>query len=345
MRRFAFTLYLAAACYWPQARGQWLPITNVTAHLEHSELAGPHIVFEYDLNLPGISANLPAYVFVRYRKIPGKKWGLLSPELLGNRRHEIIESAGHKKLTWWGIETSGITNLAQIEFRLRGIQVARVPAGDFRMKSIPGGGFDESKSQKDPCYLPAYYIAKCETTIGMYADYLHELGPDANGWHPKMADPKRCGLENSDSGAFHVITGRENYPINFVSWYDATAFLDWCGMRLPTEAEWEKAFRGGLYLEGDVSKKMPNPMPERTYPWGNDAPDKDKVFRCNIDGDQDGYPYTAPVGSFDRFNSPYGVCDMSGNVAEWTLDWYDTSFHVGLDGFRMVRGGSWMDPP
>jgi len=51
------------------------------------------------------------------------------------------------------------------------------------------------------------------------------------------------------------------------------------------------------------------------------------------------------VGSFQRFASPYGVCDLAGNVAEWTLDWYSTSYHAGLDGFRMVRGGSWMAVP
>ena len=51
------------------------------------------------------------------------------------------------------------------------------------------------------------------------------------------------------------------------------------------------------------------------------------------------------MGSFGDFNSPYGVCDMAGNVAEWTADWYTTPYHVGLDGFRMSRGGSWMAVP
>ena len=54
---------------------------------------------------------------------------------------------------------------------------------------------------------------------------------------------------------------------------------------------------------------------------------------------------TAPVGSFARFASPYGVNDLAGNINEWTLDWYQTTHHAGLDGFRMVRGGSWMDLP
>ncbi|RKY24419.1 MAG: formylglycine-generating enzyme family protein, partial [Planctomycetota bacterium] len=68
-------------------------------------------------------------------------------------------------------------------------------------------------------------------------------------------------------------------------------------------------------------------------------------FRCNGRGEEDGFPATAPVGSFAQYSSPYGVCDMAGNVAEWTIDFYSTSYHAGLDGFRMLRGGSWRSSP
>ena len=155
----------------------------------------------------------------------------------------------------------------------------------------------------------------------------------------------RVGIERTKEGGFRALEGRSLHPICYVSWYDAASFLDWCGLRLPTEAEWEKSFRGGLFFDGDESKKAMNSLPERRFPWGNEAPDQDGVFRCNADGDQDGHPYTAPVGSFAKFASPYGVNDLSGNVNEWTLDWYKTTHHAGLDGFRMVRGGSWMDLP
>ena len=86
-------------------------------------------------------------------------------------------------------------------------------------------------------------------------------------------------------------------------------------------------------------------MPERRYPWGDESPGADGVFLCNFDTEDDGFPYSAPVGSFEKFGSPYGVCDLAGNVAEWTIDWYSTPYHAGLDGFRMVRGGSWMAVP
>ena len=75
------------------------------------------------------------------------------------------------------------------------------------------------------------------------------------------------------------------------------------------------------------------------------SPSGGGVFRCNLKGAGDGFRHTAPVGSFAKFSSPYGVCDMAGNVGEWTLDWYATTYHVGLDGFRMVRGGSWRSLP
>jgi formylglycine-generating enzyme required for sulfatase activity len=121
-------------------------------------------------------------------------------------------------------------------------------------------------------------------------------------------------------------------------------FLEWCGLRLPTEAEWEKAYRGGRFLDGDDSRQRPNPAPEREYPWG-DEPPNGEVPRCNYDGDEDGYPNTAPIGSFPGFESPYGAVDMAGNAAEWTLDWYSTSYHADLDGYRMRRGGSWRSVP
>ena len=163
-----------------------------------------------------------------------------------------------------------------------------------------------------------------------------------------MANIRRGGISNRDSAGqiiYKAIPGRENYPITYVSWYDAYAFLDWCGLTLPTEVMWEKAFVGGLYLDGDETRLVPNPNPKRNYPWGNEAPNDGGVFRCNSDGDEDGFSNQAPIGTFSNFQSPYGINDLAGNVSEWTLDWYTTTYHVGLDGFRMVRGGSWLALP
>jgi len=213
------------------------------------------------------------------------------------------------------------------------------------MKSLPGAGRDESKEHKPRCDVPLYYIARYETTIAMYVDYLNEVGGEGAGYNRRMAHTGRCGIVRQDDSTYDIAPGRDNYPVTYVSWYDAVSFLRWCGLRLPTEAEWEKAFRGGFYLDGDEAGKKSNPLPERRYPWGDETPDANGLYRCNYDGEDDGFAHTAPVGSFVKFNSPYGICDMAGNVAEWTLDWYSTSYHVGLDGFRLVRGGSWMAVP
>ncbi|MBW8040568.1 MAG: formylglycine-generating enzyme family protein [Planctomycetes bacterium] len=335
---------------------KWIEISNQKATQEQTELGGPRIVIEYDINDKEISKDFPLYVFVHWSKDSGTTWELLSMEHLQGNGYGLVESPGHKKIVWWGTtETSfgesgetGMANLNKSKMIIRGIKMLRVPAGEFKMKSLPGGGYDESKSQEPVDKLPLFYIAKYETTVSMYTQYLNKTGREGTGWNQRMSDSRRCGIVQKGSApnfTYSVKQGRANYPVTYVSWYDAVAFLRWCGLRLPSEAEWEKAIRGGIYLDGNKTKQRKNPLPERKYPWGNESPNAKGVYRCNYDGDDDGFPYTAPVGSFDKFNSPYGACDMAGNVAEWTLDWYSTSYHVGLDGFRMVRGGSWMAVP
>ncbi|OHB78935.1 MAG: hypothetical protein A2Z25_23170 [Planctomycetes bacterium RBG_16_55_9] len=333
----------AISCQCVSAR--WLELSNVKVRQEPTELAGPKTIIEYDINDPNISPDAPAYVFVRYSRDSGKTWRLVPMDSLRGNGFDIVDKPGHKQIIWWGANQTGFADLDQAKIRVRAILMARVPTGEFVMKSLPGAGRDESKEMEFGTNLPLFYMAKYETTIAMYADYLNEAGGGEAGWNQRMSNSDRCGITRNDDGTYQVQPGRGNYPVTYVSWYDTVDFLQWCGLRLPTEAEWEKALRGGLYLDGDQTKKKPNPMPERRFPWGDESPDAEGVFRCNYDGGQDGFAYTAPIGSFRKFNSPYGICDLAGNVAEWTLDWYSTSFHAGLDGFRLVRGGSWMAVP
>jgi len=321
---------------------QWLDISNVKFRQEPTELAGPKIIIEYDINDPNISPDSPAYIFVHYTADSGKSWHFVPMDSLRGNGFDIVEKSGHKQVVWWGTGQTTFADANQVKVRIRGIAMARIPAGKFVMKSLPGAGRDESKEITPDPDLLLYYMAKNETTISMYTDYLNELGDGATGWNQRMTSEKRCGIVRNDDGTYSVKPGRENYPVTYVSWYDAISFLQWCGLRLPTEAEWEKALRGGFYLDGDAAKKKSNPMSERRYPWGDESPNADGVFRCNFDSEDDGFVYSAPVGSYEKFGSPYGVNDLAGNVAEWTLDWYTTSYHAGLDGFRMVRGGSWM---
>jgi formylglycine-generating enzyme required for sulfatase activity len=126
--------------------------------------------------------------------------------------------------------------------------------------------------------------------------------------------------------------GQEKHPVVNVSWEEAAAFCAWDGKRLPTEAEWERACRG--VAEG------------RMYPWG-DANPTARLAVFNLD--------TGAAAVCAKERNYFGLCDIIGNVWEWTADWYDRNYYVvapdrnpagpakGL--YRVLRGGSWFDQP
>jgi formylglycine-generating enzyme required for sulfatase activity len=168
--------------------------------------------------------------------------------------------------------------------------------------------------------LSAYWIDRYEVSVG---DYLQCVKAE----HCKPAGKKHgCNGHHAD---------RLNHPINCVNWFDARRYCAWKGKRLPTEAQWEKAARG----------KTP-----QLYPWGHDSPSCNLAnYRsCQIGG-------TTPVGSKAKGRSPYGLYDMAGNVWEWLRDRFDPQFYQKgpvQDPFsksgaqtRVIRGGSWDDPP
>ena len=151
------------------------------------------------------------------------------------------------------------------------------------------------------------------------ADWRHPEGPDSS------------------------LAGRDDHPVVHVSWFDAAAFATWAGARLPTEAEWEHAARGGL--EG------------ARLPWGDDLV-VDGGHRCNIwtgtfpteDTAEDGWAGTCPVGAFAP--NGFGLHNCSGNVWEWCTDWFTTT-HPGerplvdppgpaFGTHRVVKGGSFL---
>ena len=139
------------------------------------------------------------------------------------------------------------------------------------------------------------------------------------------------------------VKGRLHHPVVHVSWNDANAYCEWVGARLPTEAEWEYAARGGL-----VGKRLP---------WGDELTPGGR-HRCNVwqgafpDNNTlaDGYLGTAPAESF-RPNG-YGLYNMAGNVWEWCADWFSADGHLGLrldnptgsaeGGAKVLKGGSYL---
>ena len=199
-----------------------------------------------------------------------------------------------------------------------------VPAGEFIMGSPDGEGEDNEHPQHT-VYLSEFWIDQTEVTNAQYGRCVAAGACQAS---PYADDDRFNGPDQ---------------PVVGVSWHDAKAYCEWAGKRLPTEAEWEKAARG---TDG------------RRYPWGNTF-DGSKLNFCDANCDyewkdsdvNDGYQYTAPVGSYPVGASPYGALDMEGNVAEWCQDWGAEDYYAsspqrdpqGPDSgqSRVVRGSSW----
>ena len=202
-----------------------------------------------------------------------------------------------------------------------GPAVAMSPNDDVEMVSVPAGEFimgsddpeaDDNEKPTSKVFVGAFLIDEFEVTNARYLRCI-EAGSCTRPIGRGYDDPTKANL-----------------PVTIISWQQAVAYCRWAGKRLPTEAEWEKAARGG---DG------------RRYPWGNSFEAK----RANV-----GYTAgTTPVGSLPTGASPYGAMDMAGNVWEWTASLYKPypyDPHDGREdlngrGSRVERGGSWYHPP
>ena len=189
-----------------------------------------------------------------------------------------------------------------------------VDAGNFEMGSTEG---ESGEAPVHTIYLNAYWIDRTEVTNAMYAQCV-QAGA--------CAEPSKSG--SYDREDYYGNVQYDDYPVFFVDWYDASAYCEWAGRRLPTEAEWEKAARG---TDG------------RTYPWGNEAPNANLLNYDRNVGD------TTEAGSYPSGASPYGVLDMAGNVMEWVSSLYgsypfdvnDGREELDSKSNRVLRGGSW----
>jgi formylglycine-generating enzyme required for sulfatase activity len=196
-----------------------------------------------------------------------------------------------------------------------------IPEGPFVM-----GGPDYSAPSERPKHvvaLAAYCIDRTEVTVRAYR------ACEADGTCPSPPLP----------------VGPDDHPMTQVNWAAANTYCEWAGKRLPTEAQWEKAARGGCEM---VLPLACGPEDERNFPWGNAA---DSCVFANIRRCVGG---TEPVGSYPAGDSPYGLHDMAGNVAEWVADWYDDHYYEtcaagcadptgpATGTTRIVRGGGWL---
>lgn len=239
---------------------------------------------------------------------PSAEWsisnGLAKVQKKDELGREILLQAKKTGEGWLEVKWLDVYAKAKIEVNpVKLGDMVLIPEGEFLMGS-DHGHIDETSVHK--VYLDAYYIDKYEVTNKQYREFVKATGHRA---------PKNWG--------------EDNHPVAYVSWEDAVAYATWAGKRLPTEAEWEKAARGGL-----VGKE---------YPWG-DSIDSSKANYAENIGD------TIPVGTYPPNN--YGLYDMAGNVWEWVSDWYDKNYFANSPSknpqgpnngsHRVFRGGGWM---
>jgi formylglycine-generating enzyme required for sulfatase activity len=213
-----------------------------------------------------------------------------------------------------------------------GTKMIRIEAGEFLMGSDAGGDFEQPVH---PVHLPTYYMDATPVSNAQFAAFTAATGyvstAEEQG-HAWGLGERGFGDVKGMSWRSFATPERDDHPVVMVSWWDAAEFAVWAGKRLPTEAEWEKAARGGLE--------------QADYPWGDSEAATALAgygrTPCVI-------PPTSPVGSFPP--NPYGLHDMVGTVWQWCADYYDASYYrrsprgnpTGPDigELRVRRGAAW----
>ncbi|MBN1759933.1 MAG: SUMF1/EgtB/PvdO family nonheme iron enzyme [Chitinispirillaceae bacterium] len=246
------------------------------------------------------------------------------------------------------VDDGGLTSVGTIVSGVNRTTIERslvyIHEGAFTM-GRGGAGVPLNEQPARGVFLSSFLIDRYEVTVGQYASFLN----DGNGiyYYDSMAN---VGIHRNGT-IFSPDSSRSNHPMVWLSWSDADTFCKWSGGHLPTEAQWEKAARGG-----DM----------RLYPWGNgfyfrqSPPD---YFLANyiagyISADDSGYSddgarNTAPVGNYASGVSPCGLYDLAGNVNEWCSDWYGSylpSDTINPKGRQLglgyvYRGGSFKNYP
>jgi len=247
-------------------------------------------------------------------------------------------------------------------------RMVRLDGGSFLMGTDSDDGFPaDGEGPVREVDLDPFYIDIHPVTNREFREFVQDTGYETDAekdgwsfvfqafvdektarWAPRVQKaPWWVKIEDAcwkwPEGRGSHISNRLDHPVVHVSWNDAQAFCEWAGLRLPTEAEWEYAARGGLT--------------QKTYPWGDELR-PDGQHMCNIwqgsfpdhNTKGDGYGGAAPVKSFPP--NDYGLYGMSGNVWDWCSNWFRPDYHVDdprenptcpPDGeAKVMRGGSYL---
>jgi sulfatase modifying factor 1 len=284
----------------------------------------------------------------------------LNPCCLASRQKQISNTEPDSSIE---INPSAAAMLAFKE------RMVYLDGGEFLMGTEDGEGFpSDGEGPVRKVKVNPFYIDPCTVSnedFSLFVEAAHyKTEAEKFGWsfvfHLLVSEQVRSKVTQAVQGSpwwFNVegaywkqpegpdssIEDRMNQPVVHISWNDAMAYCKWAGKRLPTEAEWEYAARGGLV--------------QKRHPWG-DLLKPDGEHRCNIwqgkfpvkNNASDGYISTAPVNAFAP--NGYGLYNCSGNVWEWCADWFSPDFHLkGISDnpqgpptgtARSTRGGSYL---
>ena len=243
------------------------------------------------------------------------------------------------------VELSADTSILDTSINRLGLEWIWVEGGTFRMGCTEEqSNCYENEKPVHEVYLDGFYMSKYEVTVAQFAQFVKETGYQTDAEKAGFSWILVEGKWKTGRGINWRYNGRNeirpegeyNHPVIHVSWNDASAFCKWLSKKigtavgLPTEAEWEYAARGGQKSRGFKFS-------------GSNDPDAVAWYCLNADGN------THPVGQ--KQPNELGLYDMSGNVYEWCLDWYDPTYYsrspyknpTGPSSgfFRVVRGGAW----
>jgi formylglycine-generating enzyme required for sulfatase activity len=246
----------------------------------------------------------------------------------------------------------------------------KLDGGAFLMGTNSTEGFPaDGEGPVREVTLDPFYIDAAPVTNARFAEFVRSSGyrteAERFGWsfvfEGHIPEERRAELVNDTvlaapwwckvpgatwehpEGPGSNLEARDEYPVTHASWNDAQEFARWAGKRLPTEAEWEFAARGGLE--------------QKRFPWGDELTPEGRHV-CNIwqgefpvlDLAEDGYAGTSPVHAFPP--NAYGLSSVSGNTWEWCADWFHPAYHVmaartnptgpSLGKGRVMKGGSYL---